>query len=111
MNQPLVSVVMPVYNGERYLKEAIESVLFQTYKNLELVVVDDGSVDARKTIILSYSDSRIRLVENTKNSGIVFTRNKGLLAAQGEYIATLDCDDIALPDRIENQVNFLEKNP
>jgi len=111
MNQPLVSVVMPVYNGERYLKEAIESVLFQTYKNLELVVVDDGSTDASKSIISSYSDSRIRLVENTKNSGIVFTRNKGLLAAQGEYIATLDCDDIALPERIENQVNFLEKNP
>lgn len=111
MNQPLVSVVMPVYNGERYLKEAIESVLFQSYKNLELIVVDDGSVDASKSIILSYPDARIRLVENTKNSGIVYTRNKGLSAATGEYVATLDCDDIALPDRLEKQVNFLEQNP
>ena len=111
MSLPLVSVVMPVYNGEKYLKEAIESILSQTYENLELVVVNDGSTDSSKNIVLSYTDRRIRLVENERNSGIVFTRNQGLESANGIYIATLDCDDVALKDRIQNQVDFLEKNP
>jgi glycosyltransferase involved in cell wall biosynthesis len=110
MHLPKVSVVMPVYNGEKYLREAIESVLYQTYKNIELVIVNDGSSDSSKSIILSYKDPRISYVENKINSGIVYTRNKGLESAKGEYIATLDCDDIAFPDRIEKQVYFLEKN-
>ena len=111
MNLPLVSVVMPVYNGENYLKEAIDSILSQSYQNIELVIVNDGSTDSSKAVIQSYADSRIRLVENERNSGIVFTRNRGLESASGAYIATLDCDDIALPDRLEKQVDFLVKNP
>jgi glycosyltransferase involved in cell wall biosynthesis len=110
MNLPLVSVIMPVYNGERYLKEAINSVLSQSYKNIELVLINDGSTDLSKNIILSYSDSRIRLFENEYNSGIVYSRNRGLEEARGKYIANLDSDDIALPERIEKQVYFLDNN-
>lgn len=111
MNLSLVSVVMPVYNSEKYLREAIDSVLSQSYKNIELIIVDDGSTDSGRDIVLSYTDSRIRLLQNEKNSGIVFSRNKGLEAAGGEFVATLDSDDIALPDRIAKQVIFLEANP
>ncbi len=110
MHLPQVSVVMPVYNGEKYLREAIESILDQSYKNIELVIINDGSSDSSKSIILSYKDPRILYLENKINSGIVYTRNKGLGSANGKYIATLDCDDIAFPDRIERQVYFLEKN-
>ncbi len=110
MNLPLVSVVMPVYNAEKYLKESIDSILNQSYRNIELVIVNDGSTDSSKDIILGITDSRIRLIENERNSGIVFTRNAGLESASGEYIATLDSDDIALPDRLEKQVKFLEEN-
>jgi glycosyltransferase involved in cell wall biosynthesis len=111
MNLSLVSVVMPVYNSEKYLREAIDSVLSQSYKNIELIIVDDGSTDSGGDIVLSYADPRIRLIQNEKNSGIVFSRNRGLEAAGGEYVATLDSDDIALPDRIAKQVDFLEANP
>jgi len=111
MSLPLVSVVMPVYNGEKYLIQAIDSVLNQSYRNIELVIVNDGSTDSSKKIITAYSDSRIRFVENEINSGIVYSRNKGLESANGEYVATLDCDDLALPERIEKQVDFMEKNP
>jgi glycosyltransferase involved in cell wall biosynthesis len=111
MEIPLVSVIMPVYNSEKYLKEAIDSVLNQSYKHLELVIVNDASTDLTKNIIQSYSDSRIRYIENESNSGIVFSRNRGLSAAVGEYVATLDSDDIALENRIGEQVAFLNKNP
>jgi glycosyltransferase involved in cell wall biosynthesis len=111
MNLPLVSIVMPVYNCQKYLKEAIISVLSQTYKNIELVIVNDGSTDSSMDIILSFSDDRIRCLVNEFNSGIVFTRNRGLDAAKGEYVATLDSDDIAMPERIEKQVFFLSSNP
>ncbi len=110
MKMPLVSVVMPVYNCEKYLNEAIDSVLAQSYTNIELVIVNDGSTDSSKEIILSYTDPRIRFFENESNSGIVYTRNKGLEYAAGDYVATLDSDDIAMPERIEKQVDFLEKN-
>ena len=110
MNLPLVSVVMPVYNGEKYLKEAIDSVLSQSYQNIELVIVNDGSTDSGSQIVKKYTDPRIRFVENESNSGIVYSRNKGLESATGKYVATLDSDDIALPDRIEKQVLFLENN-
>jgi glycosyltransferase involved in cell wall biosynthesis len=111
MSPPLVSVIMPVYNCEKYLREAIDSVLAQSYKNIELVVINDGSTDSSREIILSFSDPRIRFLENDNNSGIVFTRNKGLDSANGEFVATLDSDDVALPERLEKQVNFLSGNP
>jgi glycosyltransferase involved in cell wall biosynthesis len=110
MSFPLVSFVMPVYNAEKYLNQAIDSVLHQSYENIELVIVNDGSTDSSKDIILSYTDPRVRFFENEFNLGIVYTRNKGLEYAAGKYVATLDSDDIALPERIEKQVDFLEKN-
>lgn len=111
MNLPLVSVVMPAYNAAAYLKEAIDSILNQSYKNIELLVINDGSTDSTRDIILSYSDPRVRYFENNPNKGIVKSRNIGIENAKGKYIATLDSDDVALPDRIKTQVTFLEKNP
>ena len=111
MNLPLVSVVMPVYNSEKYLKEAMDSILSQSYQNIELVIIDNGSSDSSRKIILSISDSRIRFLQNEQNFGIVFSRNRGLEEAAGKYVATLDSDDIALPGRIAEQVSFLEAHP
>jgi len=107
-NLPLVSVTIPVYNAGKFLKETIESVLSQTYRNFELILVNDASTDNSKNLILSYSDPRIIYLENPTNSGIVKTRNNGLTQAKGKYIAILDADDISLPQRLEKQVAFLE---
>ena len=111
MNRPLVSVVMPVYNAEKYLRPAIESVLNQSYSNLDFIIINDGSTDNSKNIILNFQDPRLRFLENPENWGIVRTRNRALEEARGEYIAVLDSDDIAFPERIKVQVEFLEKNP
>ena len=107
---PLVSVAMPVYNAEKYLVQAIESVLNQTYPHFELIIINDGSVDRSKEIILSYTDPRIRYIENPVNLGISKTRNLCVKEARGKYIAVLDNDDVALPTRLEKQVRFLESN-
>ncbi|EEY75973.1 glycosyltransferase, group 2 family protein [Acinetobacter calcoaceticus RUH2202] len=106
----LVSVVLPAYNAELYLKEAIDSVLSQTCTDFELIVLNDGSVDRTEEIILSYSDSRIVYVKNEKNLGLIGTLNKGIDLAKGKYIARMDADDICYPDRFEKQINFLENN-
>src|ERR1700682_983363 len=111
MNRPLVSVVMPVYNAEKYLQPAIESILNQSYSNQEIIIINDGSTDSSKNIILNFRDPRVRFFENPENWGIERTRNRGLEEAKGEYIAVLDSDDIAFPERIKIQVEFLEKNP
>lgn len=111
MDLPLVSVIVPVYNSEKYLKHAMESILSQSYKHIELIIIDDGSTDSSRQIIMSYSDPRVRLIENEENKGIVYSRNRGIDEARGAYIANLDSDDIALPGRIEKQVNFLNANP
>ena len=108
--QPLVTIAMPVYNAEHYIKKAIDSILQQTYTNWELVMVNDGSIDQSEKIILSYSDPRLRYFKNDVNSGIVKTRNRCLELARGKYIAVLDNDDIALPKRLEMQVSYLEAN-
>ncbi len=110
MSLPLVSVTMPVYNAEKYIKQAIDSILNQTYTNFELVIVNDGSTDRSKEIILSYLDNRILYIENESNIGIAKTRNKCIQHASGKYIAVLDNDDIALPLRLEKQVEFLESD-
>ncbi len=110
MGLPLVSIAMPVYNAEKFLKQAIDSVLSQTYTHFELIIVNDGSSDRSKEIILSYTDNRILYFENEKNQGIAKTRNKCILHAGGKYIAVLDNDDIALSDRLEKQVTFLESH-
>jgi glycosyltransferase involved in cell wall biosynthesis len=111
MNRPMVSVVMPVFNAENYLEQAIESILNQSYTNLDIVIINDGSTDNSKNIILNFEDKRLRYFENPVNWGIVKTRNRCLEEARGKYIAVLDSDDIAFPERIKEQVEFLENNP
>lgn len=108
--EPLVSVVMPVYNGEKYLKESIESILNQTYKNIEFIIIDDCSTDSSFEIIKKYSDERIKYIKNKENSGQSTSRNSGMNLAKGKYIVIMDADDISYPKRIEKQVFFMEKN-
>ena len=110
---PLVSVVMTVYNGEKYLAEAIESILAQTFIDFELIIVDDGSRDRSAGIIRDYQsrDDRIRLLALEHNAGMMAARNHGVKAAQGEFITGMDSDDVSLPDRLEKQVAFLLANP
>lgn len=108
---PKVSVVLPNYNGEKYLSEAIDSVLNQTFTDLELIIVDDASTDHSKEIIEGYLDPRIRFICGTVNRHAVYTENIGLSAAKGEYIARIDSDDIWAPDKLDKQVKFLEENP
>ena len=102
---------MPAYNAAKYIKEAIDSILAQTYCDFEFIIVNDGSTDNTKEIILSYSDPRIVYIENEQNSGICVTLNKGLDAAKGRYIVRMDSDDIALPQRLEVQVRYMDANP
>lgn len=108
---PKVTVLMPVFNGETYLREAIESILGQTFGNFEFLIVDDGSTDKSLDIIASYEDPRIRLHANGSNRGTVHALNTGLELAKGEYIARMDCDDISLPHRLEQQVRFMDAHP
>jgi len=108
MKNPKVTVLMSVYNGEKYLNEAIDSILGQTFKDFEFLIIDDGSTDSSLDIIKSYTDTRIRLVRNEQNSGLTKSLNKGLGLAHGEYIARMDVDDISLPKRLETQMKVLE---
>jgi glycosyltransferase involved in cell wall biosynthesis len=108
---PLVSVLMPVYNGEKYLRPAIESILNQTFTDYEFIIINDGSTDSSEEIILSYKDPRIKYVRNEKNIKLIATLNKGLDLCRGEYIARMDADDISYPNRFETQVKFMSANP
>jgi glycosyltransferase involved in cell wall biosynthesis len=108
---PTLSVVMSMYNQELYVRESVESVLAQTYEDFELIIIDDGSTDSSEQIVATFSDDRIRYVKNEKNMGIVATSNRGLLLCRGKYIARLDSDDIAYPDRFRRQIDFLERTP
>lgn len=110
MAQPIVSVIMPAYNGEKYIDRAIRSILSQTYDKFELIIVDDKSTDGTLEIIESISDPRIKLLKNERNYGIAYSTNLAIANSNGKYIALLDDDDEALPDRLEKQVMFLEKN-
>lgn len=111
MNNPEITVLMPVYNGERYLREAIESMLNQTFKDFEFMIINDCSTDGSREIILSYNDERIRLIDNQVNMGQTKSLNKGLKIARGRYIARMDQDDVSLPNRLEEQSIFLRGNP
>ena len=112
MKEPLVSVIMPVYNTPcEYLVEAVQSILNQSYKNFELIIIDDGSDSKTKAVLKSFNDKRIVLLENEKNRGLVYTRNCGLDNARGAYIACMDSDDSAYKHRFRKQVEFLENNP
>lgn len=109
MENPLISCIMPVYNGEKFLRPAIESILNQTYKHFELIIINDGSTDNTENIILSYNDERIRYVKNECNLKLIKTLNKGIDIAKGEYISRMDADDIALPTLFEEEVGAFEQ--
>lgn len=105
-----VSVIMPVYNAEKYVKQTVESILNQSYQDFELVVVDDCSTDKSMQIIKELNDKRIKIYSNEKNKGIAYTRNRALELANGEYIAIMDDDDIAPVYRLEEEADFLSKH-
>lgn len=109
---PKISVIMAVYNGEKYLAEAIESILNQTFKNFEFIIVDDCSKDNSLNVIKDFAkkDNRIKIIFNKKNLKLPASLNKGLKIAKGKYIARMDADDISLPERFEVQYNFLEEH-
>ena len=109
-DQALVSIITPVYNAEKYIKETINSVLNQTYSSWELLVIDDGSTDSTAKIVKSFSDSRIILIQQ-ENGGVSSARNKGIDLARGKYITFLDADDILPPHSLEARVHYLESNP
>jgi glycosyltransferase involved in cell wall biosynthesis len=111
MSTPYVSIVMSVFDGERFLQEAIDSLFRQTFQDFEMVVVDDGSTDATDSILRSYDDPRLRTIRNETNLGQPASLNLGLAAATGAYVARLDADDVALPERLARQVAFLDANP
>jgi glycosyltransferase involved in cell wall biosynthesis len=110
-NIPKVTVLMAVYNAEKYLKLAIDSILLQTFKNFEFLIINDASTDSSLALIESYDDHRIRLITNSENLGLVKTLNRGLKLAEGEYIARMDADDICDLTRLQKQIDFFEKNP
>ena len=107
---PLVSVIIPAYNSEKYIKEAIESVLYQTYDHLEIIIVNDGSWDNTEKIVKEFKDSRIKYFWQ-KNKGIASAKNAGIKNAKGEFITFLDTDDFYLPRKIEEEVIFLKHHP
>src|SRR5258705_775698 len=108
---PQVSVLLPVWNGERHLAAAIESVLGQSFTDFELLIVDDGSTDGSAALIRRYGDERIRLFENEKNLGVTRSLNLGLAQARGRYVARMDADDLSAPERLARQVAFLDSHP
>lgn len=113
LNNPFISVIMPVYNSEHYVKDAIESILNQTYKNFEFILVDDASTDSTFEILKEYKkkDKRIILLENKQNLGVTKSLNLALTKASGKYIIRMDADDWSYPNRFELQVDIMENNP
>lgn len=109
--QPLISVVMPVYNVEAYVNEAIQSILDQTFPDFEFIIVDDASTDKTWDIVSAFKDRRVICLRNAQNKGNYFSRNRGMKQAKGKYIAVMDGDDIAMPERLEKEFNYLEENP
>lgn len=106
----LVSIITPSYKTAKFIRETIESVLNQTYKNWEMLIVDDCSNDGTKEIVESYQDERIKYCENPKNQGAALSRNRALQMAKGKWIAFLDSDDLWEPQKLEKQVAFMEEN-
>jgi len=103
LGSALVSVVIPCFNAAAYLKEAIKSIIHQSYRNLEIIIINDGSTDASPSMLMAFAekDPRIRLIHHTKNEGLVASLNEGVWLASGMYIARMDADDVSLRDRIE----------
>ncbi|MBN2098587.1 MAG: glycosyltransferase family 2 protein [Dehalococcoidia bacterium] len=112
MGSPKVSVVMPVYNGEKHLAEAVESILRQTFRDFEFIIIDDGSTDGSPDILRRYQkeDDRVRVYQQ-ENRGCVAASNRGCQLARGEYVARMDHDDVSLPQRLAKQVSYLEAHP
>jgi glycosyltransferase involved in cell wall biosynthesis len=110
---PEISVIMAVYNGEKYTALAIESILNQTYQDFEFIIIDDGSVDRTREIVENYAqkDPRIKLIVNQANQGLTKSLNKALAATNGSFIARMDADDIAHIERFEKQLSYLKNNP
>lgn len=111
MYEKKVSVIMAVFNGERFIKSTIESILQQDYPNFELIIVDDCSNDRTVDIILSYQDKRIILLQNKKNMRLAYSLNKAITKSSGYYIARMDADDICTKERFSKQVEYMENNP
>ncbi len=108
---PMVSILMPAYNCEKYVLEAVSSMLAQTFKDFELLVIDDGSTDSTRSILNRISDHRLRIKSNPKNLGLIATLNIGLENCIGKYVARMDADDISAIERLDKQVQFLELHP
>ncbi len=113
MSAPLVSIILPIYNGEAHLREAVESLLGQTHREFELLIVDDQSPDGSRAIAGEFArrDARVRVLENTQGKGLAGALNTGLLAAAGVFVARMDQDDLSLPTRLERQVAYLQAHP
>ncbi len=111
LDTPVISVVLPVYNGEAFLYDAVKSILDQSYRNFELIIINDGSTDQSEKVILSFSDPRIKYHKNETNLGLIAVLNHGIKLAQGEFIARMDADDLCLPARFEKQLNYLDQHP
>ena len=109
MNNPRISVIIPCYNSEKFIKETMDSVLSQTYRDFEVIVIDDGSKDKTREIIQSFDDERIKYYYK-KNGGMADARNEGIKLAKGEHIAFLDHDDIWFSDKLELQLSEIEKS-
>lgn len=107
---PKISVIMAVHNGVPFLAQAVKSILNQTYKNFEFIIVDDASTDKTWSYLKSLRDKRIKLIKNNKNLGLAKSLNKALDKSIGDYVARMDADDVSLPKRFETQINFLLKN-
>ncbi|MEY8348461.1 glycosyltransferase family 2 protein [Bacillus cereus] len=106
-----ISVIMAVHNGEEYLEESVKSILNQTYNNFEFIIVNDGSTDKTNKILQSISDPRIRTIHLEKNHGVAFARNLAVEQAKGDWIANQDGDDISLPNRLEEQIKYIQTHP
>lgn len=111
MKVPEITVLMAVFNGERFLKESVNSILNQSYSDFEFLIVNDGSTDSTATILKNYSDPRLRVIENEKNIGLAGSLNRGLTLASGKYVARIDADDICPENRLEIQCQWLKRHP
>jgi glycosyltransferase involved in cell wall biosynthesis len=107
-----ISVLLPAYNCEKYITEAVNSILGQTFRDFELIIIDDGSTDDTRKILLDLArkDRRIKLILSRKNKGIVHSMNLAVKKARGKYLARMDADDVSLRTRLEKQYRFLEEN-
>ena len=108
---PAISVIMPVYNGEAYVGKAIESILSQTFTDFEFLIIDNASADRTSEVIAAFKDPRIRIIKNPVNLGLIGSLNVGLQVARGKYVARMDHDDIAYPERFQKEYDFLDAHP